>query len=1410
MTVGSVLVTGKANMSGVSRELGRTASELDAVGQRAVPAARRLEQVAVESDRTARSVSHTAVQIVEVTAAIVSLTEAAYKAYRAFSKFKEGVIDLIGWMNRLAGVASTVGTALTGWLTVPIGGLQVAGIKAAMGMERLTAGLKAVLPPGADLRGELDELRKTAKLPGLGFEEAVRGSIRLQAAGTSAEQARGLIEGFGNALVTVGAGKEDLDGVIVAMSQIASKGKVSAEEINQMAERLPQIRQLMSKAFGTSDTQELQDMGMKPEQFFAGLNEELKKMPKATGGAINSVENFQDVFKTFLVTIGQPLLPLVVGVFQALSGVISAVTAVFSALPEPVQLVVTLMFTLIAAVGPLLLLLAALAKTAAAVWTARAILDGARFALTLVTNANAAGAASLATRAYAATAAFLGNVFPLVTARLSGLTAALGLSTLAQRASAISTTVVTAAQNLYAAATVRAGVFTSRLTAFLGANAIAQRAVAAGALTSAGALRFLGVASAGASKAIAFLTFGLIRFGAAAGAAGAAGKAGLLVKTIGMLVKVSRVILGGVTVMGQAMLAFLVTPAGLVVAAIVAVLLILYIFRDKLNDTTHPIGKLMAAIKRLGEVVLGVFALIIGLALYPFIRAFEQLRDTVIPAVGRLMRGIGSGIKKGWDAIETIMQSRPVRAFMEPLEKLNNRIDRWVRGVGSRLVNGIVDVLDRSGGKVGDAVGRLLDNAFLDGEHYAERNEIEANFVAGGELLPFDFEATKTDAERYMRALATMTRGTAEYGEVAARLTDIQEDLNYRLSVIPSDERLDETAVSYREVNHQISEALKGEKATKAEINAAANATASMAEEMRQFNRLAQIGARDTSELPSELSSAVSRADSLIGRMRQLRDDMAKGTAPAGVNALLASLGQQLAETDRMIEIHARNWHDSIQRAFRAGLPSADQGTEGFRNAEEAIQTATSKVVAFESALRNATAETRSGLTAGLARANKELQDAQVIFDQGLGRVQAGDVFGFIGDIPAAVEKEINKVSRLPVNLPVVNLNGIAAVDLALDEDFKSASDRLNTMLGSINATIAGLQTAGVDVPETLLDARDRINQGIAELFAKMHPEEVPSFAKFAKDWFHENVPPPGVKSWQDFEQAVFDSAGELRLLAAQTTVQFRHLGLTAQQAANMFGQAALDAASQLLPLGVVSSFIAGIMNTLGPAFEALLVPVTIVGEAFGKALAPILKALFPVFKGLAIAATFVGEIFFRVAGAITLAVGGLVRGLGRLINKLPGSLGNPLIAIGQALVDQGRGFQEGATELSRARDELRNLSFEDAMERVSTSADRVAESLSNLPTIFDVTLRRMQAARGGSTTTEAPRLVTSSTVATPTPAQAGDTIQLTIQEGAIQVSGVSNPQEAGAAAVNEVIRQLNTPGQSRLKIAVQRAASAA
>jgi len=257
---------------------------------------------------------------------------------------------------------------------------------AAIEMESLKLGLASVAGSAQEAEGQMKELHEIAKLPGLGLQEAIQGSTRLQAVGINAQLANKALMEFGNALARVGKGREELSGVILALTQIVGKGKVTAEEINQIAERVPEVRKVMMEAFGTASTEAIQKMNISAESFIETLVSGFEKLPRVIGGTRNEIENFNDAVYEAKVAVGQALLPVftqvlgvltkLVGWFNQLSnttkslitwsgvvvGGLAAITASFTglglALPALIAGMTVLTTTIIPALGSALLFLA--------------------------------------------------------------------------------------------------------------------------------------------------------------------------------------------------------------------------------------------------------------------------------------------------------------------------------------------------------------------------------------------------------------------------------------------------------------------------------------------------------------------------------------------------------------------------------------------------------------------------------------------------------------------------------------------------------------------------------------------------------------------------------------------------------------------------------------------------------------------------------------------------------------------------------------------------------------------------------------------------------------------------------------------------------------------------------------------
>ena len=170
-----------------------------------------------------------------------------------------------GMAGKFAAIAGSIAAAFTGREILSAG----------RDLLKMEAMLSSMEGPLGNVNREMEKLKDLAMMPGLTLQSAVEGSVRLRAVGMSAGEARDTIAELSNALGLVGGSEQDMSGIILALGQIQSKGKVFAEEINQINERLPQVRALMQQAFGTSNTEELQKMGLSSEAFIRGITEQM-------------------------------------------------------------------------------------------------------------------------------------------------------------------------------------------------------------------------------------------------------------------------------------------------------------------------------------------------------------------------------------------------------------------------------------------------------------------------------------------------------------------------------------------------------------------------------------------------------------------------------------------------------------------------------------------------------------------------------------------------------------------------------------------------------------------------------------------------------------------------------------------------------------------------------------------------------------------------------------------------------------------------------------------------------------------------------------------------------------------------------------------------------------------------------
>ena len=265
-------------------------------------------------------------------------------------------VSKVGKIGQIGEQLSSIGQKMSVGLTLPIIALGGSAIKAYGDIQSLQKGLEAVMGSAGSASKEFERLKEVSRLPGLGMQEAVRGSINLQAIGIDADKARGILSQFGNAVASVGKGKAEFERAIYGVQQLANTDFPLGEDLNIIKDALPQVSNLLKEAFGSSRSDELAKMGVSSKQVLDTITAGLEKLPRVTGGINGAFENLGDSMKTSLARIGKIIDDTfdISGIIDKLTGYLDSAISYFEGLSPAVQQTILVVTGLVAAAGPLL------------------------------------------------------------------------------------------------------------------------------------------------------------------------------------------------------------------------------------------------------------------------------------------------------------------------------------------------------------------------------------------------------------------------------------------------------------------------------------------------------------------------------------------------------------------------------------------------------------------------------------------------------------------------------------------------------------------------------------------------------------------------------------------------------------------------------------------------------------------------------------------------------------------------------------------------------------------------------------------------------------------------------------------------------------------------------------------------
>ena len=215
-----------------------------------------LDELAAKCNVSSRHMQNLArmMREVERERAFRQLAQDANLSTLQLARLRAEMGDMRGALATLGNKFSSAKVAILAWAAA-IAFVGKACFDAALEMDRLQKSYRTVMGSDIGATTQLDYIYGLTQKLGLQFQSTAESAKGFFAAsvGTSLENdMNDIFKGVTSAGTALSMTQEQMSGVFLAFSQIASKGKLSMEEVNQIAERLPGTFELVSKAMGVN------------------------------------------------------------------------------------------------------------------------------------------------------------------------------------------------------------------------------------------------------------------------------------------------------------------------------------------------------------------------------------------------------------------------------------------------------------------------------------------------------------------------------------------------------------------------------------------------------------------------------------------------------------------------------------------------------------------------------------------------------------------------------------------------------------------------------------------------------------------------------------------------------------------------------------------------------------------------------------------------------------------------------------------------------------------------------------------------------------------------------------------------------------------------------------------------------
>jgi tape measure domain-containing protein len=256
-------------------------------------------QTTAQRERLAQQTSQFEIRMANQTA---KAQEAAQrKAEAAFIKSNQSNSSFTQKLGLTVAAANLAGQAIS----ILASSLHEAGsavLSYSANLEQTKVGFATLLGSTEAATKHLKDLQVFAASTPFEFAGLAEASRRFQGVGVEAAKVIPLMRDIGNAASAAGASSEQLDRITLAFSQIIAKGKLSAEEVNQLAESGIPAWKLLSDTLGKSKEEviKLAEQGKISSDVFlaafqqfsqANFGDAMQKQSRTFNGAISNIKD---------------------------------------------------------------------------------------------------------------------------------------------------------------------------------------------------------------------------------------------------------------------------------------------------------------------------------------------------------------------------------------------------------------------------------------------------------------------------------------------------------------------------------------------------------------------------------------------------------------------------------------------------------------------------------------------------------------------------------------------------------------------------------------------------------------------------------------------------------------------------------------------------------------------------------------------------------------------------------------------------------------------------------------------------------------------------------------------------------------------------------------------------------------